>query len=239
MTTETDAVVESKPAQGSRWEDFVDVYLSPGELFGRRAHDSWGKPFLLLALICAVLYYAFLPINALVWDAMMVANAPEGADIERMRQGAAFMKYLGGIFVPIGLAFGITISAVAVRLLSAVFEPSANWRQSFLIATYGAYVVLPQQIITSLFVFIRSRSNTITPNDISFGALRFLDEPSKILTAALRPIDVFPIWGAIICAVGLMVVVGMPRTRAIMVAALSLIATVLPGVAIAALTGGK
>ena len=197
------------------------------------------KPFLLLALISTVLYYAFLPLNSLIWDAMMAANAPEGADLERMRKGAAFMKYLGGIFVPIGLAFGIAISALALRLLSALFEPAANWRQSFTIATYGAYVVLPQQVITSFFVFIRSRSSAITPKDISFGAIRFIDEPSKIVTAALRPFDIFPIWATIICAVGLMVVVGMPRNRAILVAALTLICTALPGVAMAVLFGGK
>src|SRR5207253_8129347 len=100
MTSDTDTAVESKPAQGSRWEDFVDVYLSPGDLFARRAQETWLKPFLLLALISTVLYYAFLPLNSLIWDAMMAANAPEGADLERMRKGAAFMKYLGGIFVP-------------------------------------------------------------------------------------------------------------------------------------------
>src|SRR5688572_1173859 len=94
------------PANTSRWEDLIDVYFSPGELFARRAHESWIKPFILLCAICIVLYYAFLPINAVLWDAMMVENAPPNADLEKMRAGAAMMKYLGGIMIPIG--FGLS-----------------------------------------------------------------------------------------------------------------------------------
>ena len=236
MTTETEV---QKPASGSRWEDFVDAYLAPADLFARRAQESWATPFLLLCAVTIVLYYVFLPLNALVWEAGMIENAPAGADLEKMRQGAAFMKYLGGIFVPIGYIFITAITAVGLRLISAVVEPASGWRQSFMIATYSLFVAIPQQILGALMVYMRSRSGTVRLSDVSFGVLRFMEKPNPIVRAALGRVDLFPIWSAIICAVGLIVVVKMPRGRAILTAALTWLFIALPSLASAVLFGKK
>ena len=68
------------------------------------------------------------------------------------------MKYLGGVFVPIGYGFMIAIMALGLKLASAVLEPGAKWRQAFLIATYAAYVGLIQQVLTTVSVYLKSRS---------------------------------------------------------------------------------
>jgi hypothetical protein len=225
---ETDAAV-AQPEKSSRWEDLIDVYFSPAELYARRAGESWVKPFLLLCAISIVLYYVFLPVNALIWEASMIANAPPEADLEKMRQGAAMMKYFGGIMVPIGYGMMIAGTALVMKLVSSVMEPGATWRQSFLIATYAAFVVIPQQILGALLIYIKSGSGTIEMKDASFGVLRFVEDPDKVLTAILGRFDIFPIWTAILCAVGLIVVVGMPRGKAFATAAITWLAIALPG----------
>jgi len=234
-----DTVVEAAPANGSRWEDLVDIFFSPSELFARRATDSWLKPFLLLIAISIVLYYVFLPINALVWEAAMIENAPAGADVERIRQSAQFMKYLGGVFVPVGYGFVILITALGLKFGSALFEPVARWREAFLIATYAMFVSIPQQILGSLLVFIKSRSGPVAMRDASFGALRFVEQPDAFLRAVLGRVDLFPIWSAILCAIGLVVIVRMPRAKAFAVAAIAWLLVAIPGLASAALFGQR
>jgi hypothetical protein len=235
----TDTAVEPTPAAGSRWEDLVDIFFSPSELYARRAHDSWLKPLLLLIAISIVLYYVFLPINALVWEAAMIENAPAGADVERMRQSAQFMKYLGGVFVPVGYGFIILVTALGLKFGSALLEPAAKWREAFLIATYSMFVAIPQQVLGALLVFIKSRSGAVEMRDASFGALRFVEQPDAFLSAVLGRLDLFPIWSAILCAIGLIVIVRMPRAKAFAVAAIAWLLIAIPALASAALFGQK
>ncbi len=226
------------PAKTSRWEDLVDVFLAPKDLFERRAEESWGKPFLLLCLIGLVLFYVFLPVNSLIMEAAMIENAPPNADLEQIRKGAVFMKYIGGIFVPIGYAFMIAVSALGLKLFSSLFEPAARWGQAFTIATYALFVTILQSILGVVMVYFKSRSGPVHTTDASFGVLHFMDKPDKIMTSILGRLDIFPIWTAVLCAVGLMVIVRMPRGKAIAVAAITWLFVALPGLAIAVLTGG-
>jgi hypothetical protein len=236
MTNDT-AVAGSET--GSRWEDLVDVFFAPSDLFKRRATESWLKPFLLLTVLAIVLYYVFLPINALVWQAAMLENAPPGADTESIQKSAQFMKYLGGIFVPIGYAFVILFTALGLKFASSLLEPAAKWGESFTIATYSTFVVIPQQIIGALLVFLKSRSGAVELKDASFGALRFTEHPDAVTRAVLGRLDIFPIWSAVLCAIGLVVIVRMPRARAIATAAIGWLVVALPGLAMAALSGRK
>jgi len=219
----------------SRWEDLVDVFFAPADLFKRRAADSWFKPFLMLCVISIVLYYAFLPINTLVMEAAMALNAPPNADPEQIRRGAAFMKYLGGIFLPFGLLITIVITAVGVKLTSAVLEPAAKWGEAFLIATFAMFVAIPQQILGALLVFMKSRSGPISMNDVSFGVLRFIEKPDAVLRAVLGRADLFAIWAAVLVGVGLVVVVRMSRGKAVAAALMTWIFIALPQLASAVL----
>lgn len=236
MTTDT---VVAAPAKGSRWEDFVDAYLAPGDLFARRADESWLKPFLWVTAISFVLYYVFLPLNSLVWEAAMLENAPANADPERLRQGAAFMKYFGGISVVVVYLIGTVITGVGLKLISSVVEPAAKWREAFMIGAYSMFVGIPQQVVGALLVFVKSRSGTVSMKDVSVGVLRFMDKPDPVMNALLGRVDLFAFWAAAITAVGLMVVVKMPRGKAILTAALTWLFIALPGVAGAVLFGKK
>ena len=238
MSTETEVPVAA-PEKSARWEDFVDVYLSPAELYARRRDESWTVPFLLFCAVSIVLYYAFLPIGGLVWEAAMAENAPPNADADQIRQSAQFMKYLGGVFVPIGYGFMIAIMALGLKLASAVLEPGARWRQAFTIATYAAYVGLIQQVLTTVSVYLKSRSSAVSMADTSFGLMRFMPDADPVVKAMIGRIDLFALWSLALCAIGLVVIVGMSRGKAIAAAAIAWLLVALPGVVGALLQGGR
>lgn len=237
MTTE---VATEPAAKVSRWEDLVDVFFAPFDLFTRRANDSWMKPFLLLCGIGIVLYYVFLPMNSLVMQAAMLENAPAGSDPEKVRQGAAFMKYLGGVMLPFAYLFTIAVTAVGVKLVSSLLDPAARWREAFLIATFSMFVTIPQQILGALLVFLKTRSSaTVAMKDVSFGVLRFMEKPDAVLTALLGRFDLFAIWSAVLVAVGLIAIVRMSPAKAVITAAIAWLFVTLPALASAALFGPK
>ncbi|HSL69152.1 MAG TPA: hypothetical protein VK864_02875, partial [Longimicrobiales bacterium] len=79
MTTET-AAPEAQPQTASRWEDFVDVFVSPGELFRRRANAGFGLAFLVLCVVSLVLYYAFPDVNRAFAEAQIAAAAAKNPE---------------------------------------------------------------------------------------------------------------------------------------------------------------
>ena len=222
----------------SRWEDIIDVFLSPRELFERRRDDAWWKPYLIVAAIGVVLYYALINVNAQIMEAAMMQNMPEGADPEQMQKTANITKWFGGIGVPFGYLFVLALTALGLKLGSAMVEPPAGWGQVFTIAAYSLYVTIPQQLLTAVLVMLKGRSGEVGMQDMSFGVMRFMDpETNDVVAALLGRLDVFALWGAALTAIGLIVVLGMPRNRAILAAAIAWLVVAIPGVVAAAFRG--
>ena len=229
MTTDTEETVKA-PEKAARWEDFVDVYFAPSDLFARRKGEGWLKPFLLLAAVSVVLYYVFLPIGGQLWEAAMLENAPPDAPAEQLQKSAQFMKYLGGVFVLFVYLFMVLVTGVGLKLGSAVLEPAAKWREAFLIATFAMYVVVVQQIATTLSVFFASQSGSVSMTDASFGPARFMPDADPVMKAVLGRFDLFTLWTVVLCAIGLVVVVGMSRGKAFATSVIAWLVVSLPAV---------
>ena len=225
------------PEKASRWEDFIDIIFSPAEVYERRAEEGWLKPFLIVSAVAVALYYLLLPVTGVVWEVAMQQNAPPEATAEQMQQTAQLMRWVGGIMVPFGYLFMIAVAALSLKLVSALIEPGATWRQSFLIPTLAMFITVPQSIISAIPVFIKTQSGERPGvEDMSFGALRFAGpDVDPVLRALLGRLDIFAIWMAILIGIGLVHVVRMPRGKAFITAAIVWALIALPGLASAAL----
>jgi hypothetical protein len=221
MATETETVT-SAPEKASRWEDFIDVIFSPGELFDRRANDGWFKPFLILCAVCIVLYYVLLPVTAGLWEAMMRENAPPNATPAQIEQSASVMKWFYGIMVPFGFLLVIATSAVGIKLVSSLLEPASTWRQAFTISTYSMFVAVPQTVLIALAVMIKNQTGgNLSMADSSFGVMRFTgSDLDPVMRTLLTRVDLFAIWSAVLVAIGLIHVVRMEKSKAIIAAAI-------------------
>lgn len=223
--SETIAEAESQPA--SWWEDVVDVYLSPTELFERRRDASWKRPALILAGLSVLLYLVLIPANAAVMQAAMAEN-PEAA--EAMAQWRGLFHVIGAIFVPIMIAVLILYNGAIVWLGAKLLDAAMGFGRALLIATFAAYVMLPEQLAGGLMVLLR-RGEPIDPEtDLSVGVLQLIDAEalSPWTIALLAQIDVFSLWFAAIVAVGVHVVARATWTQAALVAAIVWLLGVVP-----------
>ena len=238
MTTDTEVPV-APPEKASRWEDFIDVIFSPGQLFDRRKDEGWLKPFLILAAVSIVLYYVLLPVTGPLMEIAMRENAPPEATPAQLQQGATVMKYSMGIMAPVMYLLMIAGTALALKLVSSLLEPKATWRQAFVISTYAMYITVVQTLVVAIAVFIKSSmGGELQTSDGSFGLLRFIDiGKDPVMRALLGRTDLFAIWIAVLLGVGLVHVVGMPRNKAFITAAIVWALVVLPSLAMAAISG--
>jgi hypothetical protein len=237
MTTETDNVVAAAPEKASRWEDFIDVIFSPGQVFDRRADESWTKPFLILAAVSVALYYLMLPVTGPMIEASMVENAPPNATAAQMQQSANMMKYVFGIIAPVMYLIMVAGTALAIKFVSALFDGHPSWRQSFVITTFAHYITIVQSLVIGIAAFIKSMmGGQASGTDASFGLLRFVDVGrDPVMRALLGRTDLFAIWIAVLFGVGLIHVAGMPKGKAFITAAIVWALIALPSLAMAAL----
>lgn len=235
-------VTEKKP---SRWEDFVDVFFSPVELFARRANDSVKPAFWTLLVLGALAYYAFLPVNQMIMRASMVAQAQargqDAAQIEATAGGMVrFMSYGGGLMVAISFAVAIAVAALLLQVIGRMIEVKGTYRQAFLIATYAAFIYLLAQIATSVTgMIIGDGLNPL--RDLSFGPLRFLDYEAlpKALPPLLRRFEIFTLWQALLWGIGMHVVMKATRAQAAIAAIATSLLFAVPGMVSAALGLGQ
>jgi len=218
---------EQPPAteKASRWEDFIDVFISPAELFRRRANDSWTIPVIVLAVASLVVYFGFMSVNRAFMNATMaqaVAENPQAAaGMERM---VGMQSTIGGIFLPIGMVIGVMIAALFIWFACKIMSIELRYRQALTISAFVGFLMVLQMLVVSIVAMFKvNRGEALDPiSDRSTGILYFMEpaEMNAAVIALLSRVDVFAIWTAIITAIALIAVTNAPRNRAYVAAAL-------------------
>jgi hypothetical protein len=198
--------------KASLWEDLVDVFASPAELFRRQENGSWVRPWLVLSIVMVVLYYVFLPATKAVAAAGMeeaLAGAtPQAAATAR---GAAnTIQNISGIIVPGYLILVVLGVGFLLWLMGLLAKGGPRFKQAAMIVAWASFVSIIQQVLFGVLVTLKiNNGQPIVPKqDASFGVLRFLDPASvpAVLDPLIGRLDIFPIWQAILWFVALRVI---------------------------------
>src|SRR5215207_8819376 len=75
MTDPAEPVTTSGPAKAGLWEDFVDIFVQPAQVFERRRDGKFGLALLALVVMWAILYFALRNGIAPIMDAEMAKQA--------------------------------------------------------------------------------------------------------------------------------------------------------------------
>jgi hypothetical protein len=222
--------------QASLWEDFVDIFFSPGELFRRRANAGYGVAFVVLAVVCIILYYAFPTVNKAVAEAQIAASLaknPERAAAMQARGGdPAATWWLGGIFVPIGMFLFIVVMALVTWLSAKIASVALSFKQSMTLNTWTGYVIIPQTILFSVLSLMKvNRGEAIDPiKDRAFGVLRFvnIDTTAGWMVGLLSRLDIFAVWQLLLTAIAVAAMAKTSKGNAYIVAGIVWLVGALP-----------
>jgi hypothetical protein len=233
-TVTTQAEPEQQTA--SRWEDYIDVYFSPFELFRRRAHDKVAPPLFTLLALGILFYLVMIPANRIV----VRSTIPPEQQAQMSEGMINMMSYFGIIGVPIMYLFMTTIAAALLWIGARMADIRADFSRTMLIATYASFVLLLSQILASVLVLIGGEAGFDIVRSMSFGVLRFIGSTDMdgILAAILQRLDIFAIWQAVLWAIGLSVIYKVSMAKAGIIAGVVWILFAVPGVIMAALGFG-
>lgn len=208
------------PQPTSLWEDLVDVFVAPFDLFARRSDGRYAGALVVLTLVSAFLFYGVMQTLGPAFEAEFergIREAGEGApplSAEQVEQ----MRSMGGVFAVLGLLISTPVAAFvvggAIWLLVKVLGSGVSYRVGVAIATFSSFPV----VLSMLAMLVQGM--LLTPESlsaVSMGPARFFDPESTpaAVMALLGRLDLFVLWSAALTAVGMNVAGRLPVPQAI------------------------
>jgi Yip1 domain len=225
---DTDVAVPMKAEKAAVWEDFIDIFYAPSQVFARRAEGSFWIPMFVVMLAIGTLFY----LNSGVLQPMLDAEFDRGMAVamrrnpqltpemaDRFRQsGVRIAQVSGFVFVPLA----VFLTGSAVWLIGKLVEAKQAYGTALIVAAYAYVPKILEAVVNGLQGLFLDPAQLDGRFRVSLGIGRFLDPntASPILLALLGRVDVFTIWVTVLLAIGLSVTGGISRSRAFMVAPL-------------------
>jgi hypothetical protein len=229
MTEANPAVTATVPTErASVWEDFIDIFYAPSQVFARRAATgSVWVPLLVVTVAMSALIY----VNSGLLEPMLSAEfnrnmavamknnpAINPEMLSTMRTVGLRIAQFSGLLTPIG----ILLTGVGVWLIGKLFDAKETFRAALLITAYAFMPRVLEAAVHGLQGLFLDPASLDGRFRVSLGIGRFLDPNtvSPILLGLLGRIDVFTIWVTVLLAIGLSVTGGISRSRAFLAAPL-------------------
>jgi hypothetical protein len=225
----------AKPA--SLWEDFIDIFVSPSEVFERRRHAGFFVPLIVFVVLMTVLFVLGRSVLAPVFDAEFsrgiaaaVRQNPQipAAQMERSR---GLAEKLAPVFAFFGAFVGPLVTGLALWVVGKFVDAKEDLKAACMIATYAFFPRVLESVINIAQGYFLDPATLNGRYRLTLGVGRFFDpdKVSPVLLAVVGRIDVFTIWVTVLLAIGLAVVARIPRSRAAIAAAIVWVLGMLPG----------
>jgi hypothetical protein len=229
---------DAQPAPGKpagMAEDFLDVFVSPAELFRRRSDAKFGLALVVLIVATALLYFATKGAMQPLYEAEFTRNMPNAnLTPEQAEAGKRMAGIFGAVGVIVITPIAVFILGLVVMLVGRAMGARISYAQGATIATFSAFPRLLGFIAGGVQALLMDESSLTAMSKVSLGVARFFDPASTgAVTMALgMRVEVFTLWATVLIAIGLRemgkITGGQAAGAAIVVWLLGAIPTVLP-----------
>ena len=223
----TDATASPTPTKAGLWEDFIDIFMQPSQVFERRRDGKFGLALLALTVLTGVLFLALRNGMGPIMDAEMAkaaaAMAAKNPNItpDQIAAQQGMMEKFAVIGVVLFMPIGIVITAILLWLTSKVISASVAFAGAMMIATYSQFPRIVDMIVQAIQGLVLAPESITSRFSVQLGPARFLPaDANPVLQTVLGGLDLFTIWVTVLLAIGLSVVARIPRSRAAVAAAI-------------------
>lgn len=238
MTAPTDsAPAAPTPPKASLAEDFIDIFVSPREVFTRRADSGF---FLVMVIVTVAIGGLFL-VNRGTMEPMLDAEFTRGmaeamkqnpgmteAQVGAARKAAGFMTTFGAF---IGMPIAIFMTGFCAWLTAKMLGGRLGYSAATMIATYAYMPKIIESVTVAVQGLLLDTSGLSGRFQLTLGVGRFLDpEMSPGLLGLVGRLDVFTIWVTVLLAIGIATVAKLPKDKAIIAGGVMWLFGALPSV---------
>jgi hypothetical protein len=211
------------PERAALWEDFLEIFIKPADVFERRKAAGFAVPLLILTVLFAVLWFglkgAFQPLmdaeNARAIAKVMAKN-PQLTE-EMMAGNRAMGEKLAPLMVLVGVPLAVLFVGLFTWAAGKMIGAVTTLGAAMMIATYSYCPRLLELLVSGAQVLLLPEEQITGRASVSLGAARAFDPDtaSTALMAVLIRVDVFTLWITFLIAVGLRVVGKVPMSKAL------------------------
>jgi Yip1 domain len=211
------------PNKAAAWEDLLDIFYAPRQVFERRKD---GQYWVLLALICLLSLGTFFlsqQLNEVIGDIEFARVAKENAftadqAAAAKAMAAKFQKFTIYL-IPLFVAFGAWISGLVIWLFGRMMGGKINFAQGTMIALLASMPEALERILIGAQAMFLDTASIVHKYSFHLGAARFLPaDTNKWLLKFAALADPFAIWGAILLGIGAHVIGKMEKEKAAVLA---------------------
>ncbi|HET7585720.1 MAG TPA: YIP1 family protein [Gemmatimonadaceae bacterium] len=213
---------EGAPAEKpvSRWEDLVDIFVSPAELFERRKNSSPWFPLIVAAVVSFALFLAtrplLQPIYDVMGDKMMAAAQQAGRQVtpEQMERGRTIGTWIAAASQLVVIPITIAITGFVLWIVGKLVDARESLGAAIMVCAFAFFPRLLSWVALGIEGVLMDISHA-TLISIGFSAARFAGTgTSPVVLALLSRVDLFIIWTTILLAIGLSITGRISRGRA-------------------------
>ena len=217
-----DSAPTPAPEKVSVWEDFLDIFYAPSQVFQRRANGNFWIPLLVVSLLMGALAFANRNIMRPVFDAEFARNATKMMEknpqitqdaVSKMRDVSfTIAQYATVVMVPIL----VLLLALVAWLLVKAFKAKVSWNAALVVVSFAMIPRVVQQVAISIQGLLVDPASLTSRFAIQVGPGRFMDADTMnpMVGAVMDHLDLFILWGVVLTTIGIAVIGKMPKARA-------------------------
>ncbi|HSQ32512.1 MAG TPA: YIP1 family protein [Gemmatimonadaceae bacterium] len=226
----------SAPPQQSFWEDLIDIYFQPANVFRRRQNSSVWPPMLFVAIAVGVIF--FITFNTLqpIFDAEFARGTakalaknpqmtPEMA--EKMR---GFSTSIGRYAIGVIMLVTMVVIGSVTWLVGKIVGSAQTYHAALVVAAWAYMPRVIGSVLAGVQGLLMDPAKLTSQLSISLSPARFydVDATNPLLYQALGRLDLITIWVTILIGVGVYVTGKVSKGRATVVAVLMWVLGTLP-----------
>ena len=209
--TESTAAAAPTPAQAGFFDDLLEIFYKPADVFRRRQTASVWPPLLFVAIAIGVIF--FFTYNAL--QPMMDAEFARGSAaaikknpqltqemLDKMRPVQEGVARYG---VAVIMAITMWVVGTAAWLVGKLVGAKQTYHAALVVAAWSYVPRVVQSLLNGIQGLLMDPSKMTGQMALSFSPARFLDPETAnpLLLQALGRLDLFTIWTTVLLAIGL------------------------------------
>jgi hypothetical protein len=195
----------------SRWDDYLDVFLAPSELFARRSDGKFGQALLVLMVLMTIAWFGTKTAMQPVMDAEISRGLAEAraSNPSLTEDQIAGMRKFGETFAAVFLLGGtpivILVLGAAVWGAGRIVGAGLNYAQGATIITFAMFPRLIESAVNALQALLLDERAMTSRYSVSLGVGRFLDPDTAgtLSLALLGRVDLFTLWVTALVAIGI------------------------------------
>ncbi|MEO5816418.1 MAG: Yip1 family protein [Gemmatimonadaceae bacterium] len=211
------------PKKAALWEDFIDIFYAPSDVFARRANSGFGIPMLVVVVLIGLIFYASRGLMQPIMDAEFTRSmAKQSAKMtpEQLQMARSMNEKFAIIGIAVVMPILLFLLGLTTWVVGKFFDAKETLGAALMIACYAYFPKVVESVINAVQLLVLDPSSMNGRFRLSLGLGRFVDPDtaSPVLLAALGRLDVFTIWVTILIGIGLSVTGKIPRSKAMIAA---------------------